>query len=220
MLPTLGRLHSPDNRDEKHTIRKLITSQQPQSLRLFRYWYDNGWWGDQKQTPQCVAYAWCHWLEDGPVTQPGTLAKIAPAELYHDAQLVDEWPGENYEGTSVRAGAKILKSKGLISSYNWAWDITTAIEALLNYGPIVVGTNWYSGMFTPINDFIKPTGVLAGGHAYVINGVNLKRGVLRIKNSWGKDWGEDGRVWMQIEDFEKLLNEDGEVCLATEIKGK
>ena len=32
--------------------------------------------------------------------------------LYHEAQKVDEWPGEDYEGTSVRAGLDILRVRG------------------------------------------------------------------------------------------------------------
>ena len=32
--------------------------------------------------------------------------------LYHEAQKVDEWPGEDYEGTSVRAGLDILRTRG------------------------------------------------------------------------------------------------------------
>ena len=47
------------------------------------------------------------------------------------------------------------------------------IEIKLNVGPVVVGTNWYYGMFYPdTTGLIKIRGGLAGGHAYVINGVD------------------------------------------------
>ena len=32
--------------------------------------------------------------------------------LYHEAQKVDEWQGEDYDGTSVRAGLDILRKRG------------------------------------------------------------------------------------------------------------
>lgn len=215
ITPGLGRLHSPDARDANFPLKSIL---KPQSLKLWRYWNDNGWWGDQGSVPQCVAYAWTHWLEDGPITHSEVAPIVQPAELYAEAQKIDEWPGENYDGTSVRAGAKVLQSKGFISSYYWASTVSEIADAILNNGPVVVGTNWYYDMFEPINDVIYPNGVVAGGHAYIINGVNLKKGLFRIKNSWGRSWGGDGRVWMQIEDFEKLLNEDGEACLAVEKK--
>jgi hypothetical protein len=32
--------------------------------------------------------------------------------LYHEAQRIDEWPGEDYDGTSVRAGMDVLRTEG------------------------------------------------------------------------------------------------------------
>ena len=32
--------------------------------------------------------------------------------LYHEAQKIDEWEGEDYDGTSVRAGLDILRKRG------------------------------------------------------------------------------------------------------------
>jgi len=220
MTYSLGRIHAPDARDTNYSVKALLLAAPAAPItKLYKYWWDNGWWGDQQDTPQCVAYAWTHWLEDGPIQQTSTPPPvIQPEVLYHAAQLVDEWPGTNYDGTSVRAGAKVLQTKGFIKNYHWATNVEEAVNALLALGPVVVGTNWYSGMFEPIHDVIYPTGQIAGGHAYVLNGVNLKRGLVRVKNSWGKSWAGDGRVWMEIETLEKLINEDGEVCLATEIK--
>ena len=60
----------------------------------------------------------------------------------------------------------------------------------MNLGPVVVGTYWYSSMFYPDrNGLIKINGGIAGGHAYVINGVDKTKKLFRIKNSWGQSWG-------------------------------
>lgn len=138
---------------------------------------------------------------------------------YQRAQTMDEWPGEDYDGTSVRAGAKVLQDTGFISEYRWAWDGMEAIRAVLDIGPVVVGTNWYEGMFEP-NDrgLVVPSGSIAGGHAYLIDGANLNRGLVRLKNSWSKSWGRGGRAVMTITDFSRLISEDGEACLATELR--
>ncbi len=209
----LGRRHAPDDRDKRFAL------QVPQSSRSYRYWYQGGVWLDQGATSQCVAYAFSHWLEDGPVTQPDLVAdKDFALAIYGDAQRVDEWPGENYDGTSVRAGAKVLQGMGLISTYRWAWNLDTALNTLLEQGPLVVGTNWYSDMFSVDEDrMVTPGGGIAGGHAYVINGINLVGGFVRLKNSWGRDWGYNGHARMTLETFERLLHEDGECCLASEL---
>ena len=216
MTKTLGRLFIPDERDKKYHLKSLM----PKAAVTItsKYWWAAGWWGDQGETSECVAYSWTHWLAEGPIVQKGK-PPINPDVLYNEAQKVDEWPGENYDGTSVRAGAKVLQSKGFISTYNWAWDIETVKTCLLTTGPMVVGTLWYDNMFYPdINGLIKVGGAIAGGHAYLLDGINVKTGLIRIKNSWGKSWGKGGFAYISIADMEKLILDDGEACLATEIK--
>jgi hypothetical protein len=213
----LGRLQSTDNRDRLFHMAEVIPAVKPDITQ--RYWNAEGWWGDQGATSQCVGYSWTHWLEDGPVTHKGNAPIINPAELYNSAQLIDEWPGENYDGTSVRAGAKVLQALGHIKEYRWAWDIDTLVHALLTTGPVVVGTDWHADMFSPDSaGLIKATGPVLGGHAYVLNGVNKNTSTLRIKNSWGRTWGKKGFAYIKFKDFEKLINNWGEICLATEVK--
>lgn len=209
----LGRLPAPDSRDASYPLRAMVPTT---TDRKYRYWYPNGWWGDQGRTSQCVAYSWTHWLEDGPITHKGPAPIVEPASVYNDAQVVDEWPGENYNGTSVRAGAKVLADRGLIGEYLWAWDLETVVRTILDVGPVVVGTNWYSDMFEPSQGIIKVSGYVAGGHAYLLNGVNRNKGMIRLKNSWGRDWGSRGHAYISFEDMDRLVKEDGEACLALE----
>jgi hypothetical protein len=223
LLPyQLGRVYIQDSRDNNYLIKnnqqilqKLAT---PPKTLTERYWDDNGWWGNQGNLPQCVGYAWAHWLEDGPVEQSGIPPIIKPVDIYKNAQKLDEWPGENYDGTSVRGAVKYLKNIGKVSSYYWAFDLQTLIDTVMKLGPVVVGTNWYNGMFYPNGSgLIKISGRLAGGHAYVINGVDTKTKQFRIKNSWGKTWGKGGHAFILFTDMTRLIKEQGEICLATEI---
>jgi hypothetical protein len=157
-------------------------------------------------------------IEDGPFTRKGPAPIINPVQLYDEAQQVDEWPGTDYDGTSVRAGMKVLRKRGLISAYRWAWDIATVTDALLYHGPVVLGTNWYSSMFDPDSSgFVRIGGGLAGGHAYVLNGVNLDTGTVRAKNSWGRAWGQNGFFRMDFDTVARLLEEWGEAAIATEV---
>jgi hypothetical protein len=227
----LGRIEAPDPRDREFPMSRVVGTPPPD--RTWRYWWKRGWWGDQGAQPWCVAYAWGHWIADGPDTSRTLRRRMdRPApyvemrDLYCRAQQLDPWPGDcssprnqQYDGTSVRAGAKALQEWGYIGSYWWAWNLDTVVRALLTAGPVVVGTAWYEGMSTPdAQGFIRPTGRYEGGHAYLLNGVNKDRRVLRCKNSWGVHWGRKGSAWIMFDDFEKLLKDHGEAVLATEAR--
>lgn len=222
----LGRLFSEDARDLP--LRPLLAARAPAEGELvrppYRYWNDNTWWGDQGRTSQCVAYGWLHWLSDGPLTKPGIVGSLinpdfllTPVRLYKEAQLIDEWPGTAYDGTSVRAGAKVLHRLGLITEYRFGHTLSELIDALLGVGPVVVGTNWYTGMEEPNSEGrVNLSGSNEGGHCWEANGINLTRRLIRCKNSWGRKWGRSGRFWISFDDMERLIHEQGEVCLAVE----
>jgi hypothetical protein len=211
----LGRELALDERDNNFLIENKLKLTSTKLTE--KYWNADGWWGDQKNTPQCVGFAWSHWIDDGPIIHKGPKPNTNPSLIYREAQKIDEWPGENYDGTSVRAGAKYLRSVGKIKSYLWTTNLNTLVQTVLTQGPVVVGTNWYYGMFFPDrNGRIKVSGYLAGGHAYLINGVNTKTQLFRIKNSWGRRWGQMGHAYISFSDMSRLINEYGEVCLAIE----
>ena len=215
-----GRLYFPDERDAEYPVAAVLPTESTTGIKR-RHWWDGAWSGNQGQTPQCVAYSLAHWVNDGPALhsmfhsrRPGFDLR----ELYCEAQKIDPWPGDcsnhQYDGTSVRAGAKVLQRWGLIQEYRWATTIDEVVRTLLEHGPVVAGTWWYQGMFYPnVEGIITPSGARDYGHAYLLNGVDLETGLIRIKNSWGPYWGIGGSAYISIEHMDHLLKLYGEVCV-------
>ncbi len=209
-----GRICQPDTRDHQFLL-KNVSASETKANKTGKYrksWRSSYWNGSQGNSPSCVGYAWAHWLSALPIGQ-----WLSPEGIYNVAQLLDHIDGENYAGTTVRAGAKVLQKLGYISSYHWAFNTDELIEALLHKGPIVVGTTWYSNMTQPYQDgMLDIGGSNCGGHSYLLNGVDLKTKTFRMKNSWSKYWGIRGHAFIKIDDFAKLLSPDGECCLGIE----
>lgn len=207
----LGRLPSqPDRRDRNFLLAARVA---PATRRLnFRSWFTPVPM-DQGMTSQCVAYSGVHLLQSGPIVNAG----VDPSDLYRDCQLRDEWPGENYDGTSLRGLGKALLARGLIDSYHWGWDIDDAIDHVLAVGPVVFGVDWFEGMDKPDEQgYAHAVGSIRGGHALIANVVSMERKAFRLTNSWGTRWGQGGRAWVSFKDVEKLLQDTGELLAVQE----
>jgi len=206
-----GRLYYPDKRDLKFLMKPDLKKA---SKIEYRYHYV-GDPLDQGESPRCVGFSGYKYLTAGPVRN--TKLPFTAGGLYKLAQENDEWEGTNYEGTSVRGLFKYLNKAGYIQRYEWAFDVEVIAAHILTVGPVVVGTNWFEGMEKPDSkEVLEVSGGILGGHAYVLCGCNRKKKLFRMINSWGK-WGSNGKAWIRFEDFKKLIEDEGEACVATEI---
>ncbi len=84
-------------------------------------------------------------------------------------------------------------------------------------GPAVLGINWLDGMYQTVEidgeAWIEDTGRVVGGHAILCVGYSLRRRAFRLQNSWGSDWGDNGRAWIDHDDLAALLADQGEACI-------
>jgi len=206
----LGRWSWGDERDLGHLMSSKAFTSVTAAPRTAQIWRP-GVVLDQGQTPQCVAYAWKGLLQASPYRQG---RRMSEAFVYEWAQQHDEWPGEAYEGTSVRAGAKFLQGLGFLAEYVWCFDAASLKNWILRRGPAVLGTAWFDGMFTPTDGLVVPSGELVGGHAYLCVGYSGEQ--FQFVNSWGEGWGDDGEFSMAEAHVDWLLKNHGEACAPAE----
>lgn len=170
---------------------------------------------DQKSEGACVGFGWTHELAARPAMVKKADADLARS-IYREAQTIDEWPGEAYEGTSVLAGAKVAKARGYITGYRWCLDMDDLIVSLGYHGPVVIGVDWYTDMFNTDKDgYIRPTGRIEGGHCVMLNKISIKKNTdgsvdhltsyVGGVNSWGESWGDKGRFKIALIDVAKLF---------------
>ncbi len=218
----LGRIHKPDHRDLRHTIRAVLEAEPiPATLPKRRYaWTPPRTFPlDQGQLPHCVAYSSVGLGYCGPIVNmnmPDT------GLLYREAQLRDEIPGTNYDGTTARGAMDYLREIGLIESYKWCWDVETLrLWHLVTGRPAMGGFNWYSSYGQVDRDgFIRrtPTAQIRGGHEVLFLGWDDVRGAERCMNSWGIHHGDRGRFWMAGEELDRQFREDADVVTPIEKK--
>lgn len=169
---------------------------------------------DQGQHGYCVGFAAANWEQNRPTYTPVT--NQTGIDLYMACKKVDGMPG--VEGTYDRALMKVLVSQGRVSTYHWAQSSAELKDWILSTGPVLVGTNWYEGMFDPdTGHVIHLTGSVAGGHEYLVRGYDHARDAYRIRNSWSANWGDNGEAWLRAADLGRLVfAEGGDACAAVE----
>lgn len=206
-----NRIASFDERSRKFPITALIPTKQRRSYT----WSHCNTWLDQGQEGACTGFAVAHEAAAKPKPVKGITNEVAKA-IYHRARQLDEWEGENYEGSSVLGAIKAASERGWYSEYRWAFGENDLALAVGYRGPVVLGINWYEGMCEP-DEFgsIAPTGKCVGGHAIMCRGYNAKTHHYRLHNSWGRDWGIDGDCFLWAGYMEQLLKESGEACIPT-----
>lgn len=156
----------------------------------------DGWWAfyDQGEEGACVGFAVSRAMSQL------NRARYDAFWVYQNAQLIDEWPGENYSGTSTRAGLDVARDLGMCVVRRSATK-----PADLAHG---IAENRWGTTIEEIAMCLSP-----GDNGLII----LNRGWLGLNNSWGKDDYEH-EVRMPLEVAERLMREDGEFSVISDRK--
>jgi hypothetical protein len=150
-----------------------------------------------------------------PYKQPGVryseaLARKVYSQATRDDTIVGAWPPKD-TGSTVLGAMKALKDAGLAKGYQWCFSLDDVLKTLATVGPVEVGLNWYEGFDKPdAKGLVKLGGSVRGGHAFELLGVDAERKLVWAINSWGPDWGLNGRFAFSWKDLDRLLHEQGE----------
>lgn len=154
---------------------------------------------------------------------------VSPRMLYEMAKRSDEWPGEEYDGSSLRGAIRGWRNMGVCEEEYWPYRVgrnkgELSIDAAKNArnhtlgayyrlspiishfhsalnetGVIAVSAKVHSGWNQPVSGVIEQRTKMIGGHAFIIVGYNDKG--FWIQNSWGKKWGDNGVALWSYEDW-------------------
>jgi hypothetical protein len=227
----LDRLVEFDDRSRLFPIRALLPPQsKTEKVRRKRLWTP-GDLLDQTTTPGCVGFGWSAEYMATPVK--GRATDASAFKWYHTAQTLDPWKDQPHEGSTVLAGAKAGVELGYLKSYHWCFSIDDVIDTLVLHSPVVMGTSWLGSMFeTDERGFlvVDPSSGDEGGHCWVLRGFIPKghlsnplpakdEDVFVMRQSWGLwGWKNTGDARMRRSGVEYLLKNEGEACVATDIK--
>lgn len=206
---SLGRNVKHDPRS-RHYPAKVADTRRPVSWQHFGPVLNQGKLGS------CTGNALAQALNTGPLHQDGArlLVESDAVRIYSRATQLDDAPGEYPPTDTGSNGLSVCRAAqefGLIKSYAHAFTVDHALGAL-QLQPFLFGTHWYRDMFTPDADgFVHPGGELAGGHEICC--VADSGSYLELLNSWGDEWGVEGRFRLTYADFEALMNDQGDVTV-------
>jgi hypothetical protein len=204
-----GRVPHFDRRSRKFPIASLLAGIEKPRSYTWRCLINL----DQGNTSACTGFSVTHEAAARPQEVKNLTNKIALA-VYNRAKQLDEYPGENYDGSSVLGAIKAGVERKWYGEYRWAFGEDDLALAVGHHGPAVLGINWYAGMMDPDSKgIIKPTGQIEGGHAILCNGIDVKKGLYRLHNSWGVGYGIVGECFISLDNMARLLKEKGEACI-------
>lgn len=197
-----------------------ITAANPALLDVSRFWTPGTVITDQGREGACVGHGIVNEAMASPVRVKSFVNGLSAIGVFHEAnrtaydvyrraQQIDEFEGEQYDGTSVLAGMKVGRERGWWSGYRWAFNMLE-LRAALEDGPVVIGVEWREGMYEAPDGWLEPTGDVVGGHCLLVTGytrrhTRSRRPAYRLRNSWGNQFGHNGSAYIDPDALHRIL---------------
>lgn len=171
----------------------------------------------------CVGHGQTNQLLAGP-TEHDAYPDFQTEELAHQFArklYLDATGDSTYQnGAYPRDACQVLLNRGLIDSYWKVMQVDEITTALLTFGPVGIAIPWYYSMFYGNGRLARDYGnywikvnldsELAGYHYVALTGVDLAPDngappFVRVQNSWGDGWGQNGTARLTVESL-RLIN--------------
>lgn len=168
---------------------------------------------DQKNTSMNVGCAWTTYLSTKmPVEELGMSEAEFAKSLYHESQLADPWGAKAEKdgkyGTSLLTAGKVLKDQNFFKQLVWTDDVYDLSNFVLTRGAAIIASNWTSEMnHVDPNGFVRPNGAYEGNHCWLVYGVDDVWETFFALNSWGRNYGKDGKFLVKFADMKKILKD-------------
>jgi C1A family cysteine protease len=156
--------------------------------------------------------SWIYWnckkIDPWP-NEEGTSSRFAMQVLHKIGVPTEKgWPYKDVGDIGEpKRWADLVARWALIHSY-WRIETLNELKVALIDGPVPIGVPCFYEFFFVGSGGIIPypanPNQIYGGHAICVVGYDDNKKLVKFKNSWGKDWGENGYGYLPykyIEDF-------------------
>ncbi|MCC7245032.1 MAG: tetratricopeptide repeat protein [Saprospiraceae bacterium] len=185
---------------------------------------------NQGQQGSCVAFTLSYWAAYAEKRETGKREVFSPAFIYNQGfmrgsggMLIDkaldfiktngvclekDFPYNHLD--SLRKPSPQIKNRARkyhINSFRAIYDMTDLKSTLAAKNPIVGGFMIDEKFLELKNGNVWPGPGLraAGGHAMLVVGYDDARQAIKVINSWGREWSEQGYGWIAYDYIERML---------------
>ncbi len=160
---------------------------------------------DQGSSPMCVAYSaageqgWYDLRDTGLALFDEALFFRQIGGTQDGAVVRDALARRLSAGYPVAGHPELAQQHRIAAYYSVLVTQADLCAATLAFGPLVIATPWASSWFHPVDGVLPAFDRAVGGHA--IQAVGWDAAGLRLRNSWGADWGQAGEAtlpWDQM----------------------
>lgn len=220
--PRLGRHVEHDERSKNFAF--LAKTAKPQKKTT--HWTSQAPVLDQGNLGSCTGNAMAQWLNTDFATGARG-SRLTPLnehdaiDIYSKATRLDNVPGvypPTDTGSSGKAAAKAAFQMSFLKSYSWTFSFSSA-QAAIEKQPLMSGSLWTNDMFKCVNGLVKVGSLadsnIAGGHEYLMCGIDWVAEVFEFRQSWGQWTGAKpgGYFAIGFKDYHGLLDNQGDIVV-------